>query len=152
MARVTDRTDDLARQLDDLRQQYQAIGGVLRAMAGAAGLQPVLDEVMEASKRLCIADYGALYFLEARLLHVAAFHGEAGGAEYDRAHPHALDRSTGAGRAAVTRAPVHIPDIQSDPEYVYGGPRYFRALLAVPIEIEEDLIGVVVVVRRESEP
>src|SRR5262245_15848530 len=106
MARVTDRADELARQLDDLRQQQQAIGGVLRAMTGAAGLDPVLNEVMEAAKRLSNADYGALYLLEDRLLHVTAFHGEAGGAEYDRAHPHALDRSTGAGRAAVTRAPV----------------------------------------------
>src|SRR5262249_17748027 len=69
-----------------------------------------------------------------------------------RAHPHALDRSTGAGRAAVSHAPVHIPDIEADREYGYGGPRYFRALLGVPIEIEEDLIGVVVVVRRKPEP
>src|SRR5262245_23392417 len=152
MARVTDRTEDLTRQVDDLRQQQQAIGGLLRAMAAAAGLQPVLNEVLEAAKRLCDADYGAVYLLEDRLLHVAAFHGEAGGAAFDREHPHALDRSTGAGRAAVTRGPVHIPDVIADPEYSYGGPRYFRALLSVPIEIDEDLIGVVLVVRREPEP
>jgi two-component system, NtrC family, sensor kinase len=149
MTGVTHSSEHLARELADLRQQQQAIGGVLRAMAGSAGLQPVLDEVVEACKRLCGADFGALYFLEDRLLHVAAFHGE--GAEYDREHPHPLDRSTGAGRAAVTRRPVHIPDILADPEYAYGGPRYFRALLGVPIKVEEDLIGVVVLVRAEPD-
>jgi class 3 adenylate cyclase len=151
MAGVTSHTEALARQLDDLRQQQQAIGGVLRAMAGSAGLQPVLDEVIEACKRLCKADFGALYFLEDRLLHVAAFHGDAAGAEYDRDHPHPLDRSTGAGRAAVTRQPVHIPDILADPEYGYLGPRYFRALLGVPMMIEQDVIGVVILVRLEPD-
>jgi adenylate cyclase len=50
------------------------------------------------------------------------------------------------------REPVHIPDIEADPEYSYPGPRPFRAMLGVPILVEKDLIGVVVVVRREPEP
>jgi hypothetical protein len=37
-----------------------------------AGIQPVLDEVVEAGERLCRADYGALYLLEHGLLHVVA--------------------------------------------------------------------------------
>jgi hypothetical protein len=63
---------ELARQLEDLRAQQRAISGVLRAFARAAGLQPVLDEVVEACRRLCNADYGALWLLEhADLLPVA---------------------------------------------------------------------------------
>ena len=144
---------ELARQVDDLRAQQQAIGGVLRAVARSAGIQPVLDEVVEASERLCRADYGALYLLEHGLLRVAAHNTHADGAEYDRQHPHALDRTTGAGRAAVAREPVHIPDIREDPEYSYGGPTaYYRSLIAVPVMVEDDLIGVVVLVRREPEP
>jgi hypothetical protein len=50
----------LERQLEDLRAQQRAISAVLRAVARAAGLTPVLDEVVEACKRLCEADYGAL--------------------------------------------------------------------------------------------
>jgi class 3 adenylate cyclase len=143
----------VAREVEDLREQQRAISGVLRALARSAGVQPVLDEVVEACKRLCNADYGALYLLEHGLLHVVAHNTEADGAEWDRQHPHALDRTTAAGRAAVMREPVHIPDIREDPEYSYGGPReYYRSMIGVPIMVEDELIGVVVLVRREPEP
>jgi class 3 adenylate cyclase len=122
---------------------------VLRAVARSAGLQPVLDEIVEACRRLCDAEHGALYLLEGDLLRVVTDKGEGGTAEYDRLHPHALDRTTGAGRTAVTGAPVHIPDVSADPEYLYSGPHGFRALLGVPIKVDQDLIGVVVLVRRE---
>jgi class 3 adenylate cyclase len=143
---------ELARQLEDLRAQRHAISGVLRAVARAAGLQPVLDEVVEASRRLCNADYGALWLLEQGLLHLAVHEGSPEGAEYDRQHPHALDRTSAAGRAALAREPIHIPDVLADPEYVYAGPRFYRSMLGVPIMVEDDLIGVVVLVRREPEP
>jgi class 3 adenylate cyclase len=139
-------------ELDDLREQRDAISGVLRAVARSAGLQPVLDEVVEACRRLCDADYGALYLLQHGLLHVATEQGEPPSSEYDRSHPHALDRTTGAGRAAVTGAAVHIPDVLADPEYTYAGPFRYRALLATPIEFEDELIGVVVLVRLEPNP
>ncbi len=140
---------DLARQLAAVREQQRALGSVLRAVACSAGLQPVLDEIVEASRRLCAADYGALYLLEGELLRVATYNGEPGSAEYDRSHPHRVDRSTGAGRTAVTGEPVHIPDIQADPEYAYPGPAGYRALLGMPIRVDATLIGVVVLVRRE---
>jgi class 3 adenylate cyclase/putative methionine-R-sulfoxide reductase with GAF domain len=152
MAGVAPDDAELARQLEDLRGQQHAISGVLRAVARAAGLQPVLDEVVEACRRLCNADYGALWLLEHGLLHLAVHQGSPEGAEYDRQHPHALDRTTAAGRAALARETVHIPDILADPEYVYPGPRFYRAMLGVPIMVEDELIGVVVLVRREPEP
>jgi class 3 adenylate cyclase len=153
MAGVAYDDAELARQLEDVREQQRAISGVLRAVARSAGIQPVLDEVVEACERLCRADYGALYLLEQGFLRVVAHHTEIEGAEYDRQHPHALDRTTAAGRAAVMREPVHIPDIRDDPEYTYGGPtEYYRSLIGVPIMVEDDLIGAVVLVRREPEP
>jgi class 3 adenylate cyclase len=143
---------ELARQLEDLRAQQQAVSGVLRAVARASGLQPVLDEVVEACRRLCDGDYGSLWLLEHGLLQLAVHHGSPEGADYDRQHPHALDRTTAAGRAALVRETIHIPDILADPEYTYPGPRFFRAMLGVPIMVEDELIGVVVLVRREPEP
>ena len=136
-------------ELEDLREQADAISRVLRAVARSAGLEPVLEEVVEACRRLCDADYGALYLLDHGLLHIATDQGEPPSAEYDRSHPHALDRTTGAGRAAVTGAAVHIPDVLADPEYTYAGPFRYRALFATPIRGEGELIGVVVLVRQE---
>jgi class 3 adenylate cyclase/putative methionine-R-sulfoxide reductase with GAF domain len=153
MASVVPDYAELARQLEDMREQQRAISDVLRAVARSEGIQPVLEEVIEAGERLCGADYGALYLLEHGLLHVVASHTHAESVEWDRQHPHALDRTTGAGRAAVAREPIHIPDIDNDPEYSYGGPREgYRSLIAVPIMVEDDLIGVVVLIRREPQP
>ena len=152
MAGVASDNAELARQLDDVREQQRAISGVLRAVARSDGLQPVLDEVVEACRRLSKADQGALYLLQDGLLHSAAHHGLAEAIEYDRRHPHALDRTTAAGRAAVTRQPVHIPDIEKDPEYTYAGPRPYRSMLTVPVIVEDELIGALTVVREEQQP
>jgi class 3 adenylate cyclase/putative methionine-R-sulfoxide reductase with GAF domain len=152
VADVARNSADLARELEDVREQQRAISGVLRAVARSAGLRPVLDEVAEACRRLCQADYGAVWLLQNGLLHLGAHQGEPAGARYDREHPHALDRTTAAGRAAVERSPVQIPDVLDDPEYTYPGPRFFRTMLGVPIMFEDKLIGVVVVVRREPRP
>jgi class 3 adenylate cyclase len=142
----------LARELADLREQQRAVSGVLRALAESAGVQPVLDEVTDACTRLCAADNSALWLLEGGLLHSVAHRGEPGGIKYDREHPHAVDRGTIAGRTAVVRAPVHVPDVLLDKEYTYSGPVAYRAMLGVPIMIEDDLIGVIVVVRKEPRP
>jgi class 3 adenylate cyclase len=143
---------ELARQLEDAREQQRALGSVLRAVVRSAGLQPVLDELVEACRKLCAADNGALWLLEGGVLRSGVHQGEADGADYDRQHPHALDRSTAAGRTALDRRPVHIPDILADPEYAYPGPRAFRTMLGVPVMVEDELIGVVVLVRREPQP
>jgi class 3 adenylate cyclase len=149
---VIGKEENLARELRELREQRRAISDVLGAVARSAGLQPVLDEIVEACRRLCDADYGVLYLLDRGLLRAATYHGAPESAEYDRQHPHALDRTTGAGRSAVTGEPVHIPDILADPEYAYPGPARYRALLGMPIKVDQDLIGVVVLVRSEPQP
>jgi hypothetical protein len=113
---------ELARRLEDAHKQQRAISSVLRAVARSAGLQPVLDEVVEACMRLCKAGNGALWLLENDLLVSVAHHGGAEAAEYDSRHPHAVDRTSAAGRTALTREPVVIPDIELDPEYTYSGP------------------------------
>jgi class 3 adenylate cyclase/putative methionine-R-sulfoxide reductase with GAF domain len=147
-----DPTAELRRELEAQREQQEAIKAVLSALAGTAGLQPVLDEVAEACRRLCSAELGGLWLLEGEHLHSVAHQGDPEGVAYDREHPHVLDRTTLTGRTAVTRQPVHIPDVELDPEYAYAGPRPYRSMLGVPILFEEDLIGVVGLVRREPEP
>lgn len=138
-------------QIEALREQQRAISDVLHAVASASGLQPVLDEIIESCRRLCEADNGALWLLEDDgLLHSVAHQGELEAVQYDREHPHALDRTTAAGRVALTREVVHIPDTEIDPEYVYPGPRSYRSMLGVPIMAEGELVGVVVAVRRDQ--
>jgi class 3 adenylate cyclase len=138
------------RELETLRAQQDALSEVLRAMARSEGLQSVLDKVVERSRALCGASNGALWLVEDDgLLHSVSHEGGPAAARYDSEHPHALDRTTIAGRTAVTRATVRVPDIEEDPEYDYDGPRPFRSFLGAPVMIDEELIGVVVVTRAE---
>jgi adenylate cyclase len=144
---------ELARSNERLREQQGAIGSVLRTLVRSAELQPVLDEVSEAARRLCAAQYASLYLADGDVMRAVSGAGGLEALEYDMTHPHALDRTTFAGRAAVTRAIVHIPDIQADREYLYPGPRAgYRAGLGVPVLFEEELIGVLAIVRAEPKP
>jgi hypothetical protein len=56
-----DVSAELARRLEYAQEQQRAISSVLRAVAKSAGLQPVLDEVVEAATRLCRAENAELY-------------------------------------------------------------------------------------------
>jgi adenylate cyclase len=146
---------ELARSNERLRAQQDAISSVLRAVVRSAGLQPVLDEVSRAARRLCDGQYASLYLAEGSVLRAVSGDGGSGveQLEYDKTYPHPFDRTTFAGRTAVTRAIVHIPDVDLDPEYAYPGPRAgYRAGIGVPVLFEDELIGVLIIVRTEPEP
>jgi class 3 adenylate cyclase len=142
----------LARENESLRDQQRALGNVLRAVARSAGLQPVLDEVVDAATRLSNAQNGRLWLYKDGMLHVVANCGSTEGLEFDRQHPKVPERTSMAGRTALTRAIVHIPDVEADPEYTYSGPRHYRSGLNIPILLDDDLIGVIGIVRKEVGP
>jgi class 3 adenylate cyclase len=144
---------ELARSNERLRAQQDAISSVLRAVVRSGKLQPVLDEVTTAAMRLCAGQYALLYLAEGDVLLAVSGVGGVHQWEYDKSHPHSLDRTTFAGRTAVTREIVHVPDVRLDPEYAYLGPRTgFRAGLGVPVLFEDELIGVLLIVREEPGP
>jgi class 3 adenylate cyclase len=145
-ARQVADTEEVSRT-DRLREQQRAISRVLRAVVQSEGLQPVLDEVIEAATRLCEAKNGRLWLFKDGMLHVVANHGLREGYEYDNQHPKIPDRTSMAARAALTREIVHLPDVDADPEYTYAGPRPFRSGLNVPIMLDDELIGVIGIVR-----
>jgi GAF domain-containing protein len=138
----------LQRRLD----QQQAISGVLRAISRSAGLQTVLDEIVDIVTRLGGGDNVRMWLVRDGLLHAVANGGWTDGWEYDKGHPHAIDASSAAGRAALTREPVHIEDVTADPEYTYEGPVTWRANLSVPILLDDELIGVFGIVKEEPKP
>ena len=155
MARLTTEAAELARQLENARARQDAVGDVLRAIARSEGLQPVFEAVVEAANRICEGDYSALYLAEGDVFRVSVFSGGSQEQfEYERSHPHTRDRQTLVGRVALTREPVHIGDALADPEYSWEGQRMggYRSLVGVPVLVDDDLIGVIGVVRRTPEP
>jgi class 3 adenylate cyclase len=132
----------------DEADALRALGGVLRVLVQSGGVQPVLDEVVEATTRLCSASNGRLYVLREGLLHPVANYGARAGYDYEVEHPVAPDRGTMTGRVVLTREIVNIADVDADPEYTYAGPRPFRSALSVPILLDEELIGVIGITRE----
>jgi class 3 adenylate cyclase len=150
---MSSKTDSRDATIESLREQQRAISSVLRAVARSEGLQPVLDEAIEAATQLCDGEYGSLHLTEGDLFLAVSHSGSFAQWEYDKEHPHTLDRTTLVGRAALTRSPVHIPDVQADPEYDYSGPRTgLRAGIGVPILLEDELIGAMSIIRKLPEP
>jgi len=146
---------ELSSQVESLLSQQRALSRVLRAMAGAEDLQPVLDEVVSSAMRLCDADHGQLYLAEGDVFVVVSSSGNARAAhEYSVRHPHGRDRTTIVGRAAVAGATVQIPDVLDDAEYSYGGQQIigYRALLGVPIVLDGELTGAIGLGRDQPGP
>ena len=73
---------------------------------------------------------------------------------YVRNIPVKPERGTAAGRALLERKAVHIPDVQTDPEYDFEGRRFdaYRTILGVPMLREGDPIGVLTLTRSEVRP
>jgi class 3 adenylate cyclase len=141
---------ELARENENLRDQRRAISDVLRAVARSEGLQPVLDEIVEAANRLCHGEHAQLYLADGDLFRIVSQTGDLHGAyEYAEERPHARDRTTVVGRVALTGEAVQIPDVLVDPDYSYGAQQIvgYRALLGVPIVLEDELIGAIAVGR-----
>ncbi|HET8558469.1 MAG TPA: adenylate/guanylate cyclase domain-containing protein [Gaiellaceae bacterium] len=146
---------ELTRQLGTLREQQQAVAAVLRAVAHSESLEDVFSAVLDAAMRLCNGDFGAFYLKDGEVLRTAVQNG--GSPEhtsYEMTHPHAVDRRTMAGRVALTRSPVHIPDVLEDPEYSWPGREMsdYRTAMGVPILLDEELIGVIGMIRYEARP
>jgi GAF domain-containing protein/CheY-like chemotaxis protein/sensor histidine kinase YesM len=148
---VEARTEDLTRSVEELR----ALGEVGRAVSSTLDLETVLTTIVSRANQLSGTNAGVIYEYdepseEFRLRATRNYPDEF--VELLRGAP--LRKGEGAvGHLAVTREPVQIPDILSEPAYqsrvrdvlVRSG---YRALLAVPLLREDHILGALVVSRK----
>jgi signal transduction histidine kinase/HAMP domain-containing protein len=146
------RTAELTRSVGEL----QALGEVGRAISSTLDLETVLATVVSRANELAETDGGALYEFDAatqafRLRATDRFPDDF--AAVLRNTP--LVYGEGAvGRAAMTRGPIQIADVtESDALYTsrvkdallrFG----YRSLLAVPLLVENQVVGALVVNRK----
>jgi PAS domain S-box-containing protein len=144
--------------LTEALAQQAATAEILRVIRHSpTDAQPVFDMIAERAMRLCGALHGGVLRFDGKLIHVAA-HVAVSPAFSDalrRTYPMPPGRSTVAARAILTRATVHIPDIERDPEYEFGEAARaagFRSALAAPMLRDGEAIGAIVVFGGEAAP
>jgi GAF domain-containing protein/nitrogen-specific signal transduction histidine kinase len=112
---------------------------VLKAMSASPGdAQPVFDLIANRARAFCEADGAMVTLLEDGMLHLRIHIGatQTASAAYEAYFPCPVDDSTTLGRAVLTRAPVHNPDLLADPGYrmkAITSVNLVRSNAAVPI-------------------
>ena len=148
---LRERTAELTRSVAEL----QALEEVLRAVNSSLDLDTVLETIISRAVQLSQADEGTIYeFDDAEHIFVPK---STFGMTAERVTALRERRirigETPLGISAAAREPLHIPDLSQSP-HVAGVPELLRngihALLAVPLQRENQIVGGLVIRRRTT--
>ncbi len=148
------RTRDLTRSVAEL----QALGEVSRAVSSTLDLETVLNTIVTRAVQLSNANGGILYEYDEATQEFSRIRGRHGLdddlVEVLSASPLRLGEGA-AGRAATLQAPVQVSDVLAEGTYDVARirgifeRRGYRSLLAVPMLLEQQIVGVLAVWGRE---
>jgi two-component system NtrC family sensor kinase len=150
---VQAKTADLQESL----QQQTATADVLKVISRSAfDLKSVLTTLTESAKSLCGASLGIICLRDGEVMRLRAESGcTQAFVDFMEANPIRPGRATITGRVFMDGKPVHVADVQHDPEYNFGqAPTIgaYRAVLAVPLMRDGAVEGVLLLGRPEPGP
>ena len=151
------RSGDLTESLE----QQTATSEVLKIISSSPGeLTPVFDALLENAVRICGAQFGNLLLCDADTFWFGATHGAPPAyADFVRREgPFRVDSRLGLGQMLQTRETYQVADIAAAPAHgdklrtatieLAGA----RTVLGVPMLKDNDIVGSIIIYRREVRP
>jgi len=151
-------------ELSESLERQTATSEVLRAISSSPGeLKPIFSAMLSNAVRICEAKVGNLFLWDGDDFRAVAVHGESDYADWFRRDPMArVHEQPGSPLDRLVRGKevIHIPDLQQDQSYIDGNHRIVslvetagaRTHLVVPMLKDRELIGAIVIYRREVRP
>jgi signal transduction histidine kinase len=154
------RSEELAAanaELTESLAHQTATGEILRVIAGSRDdVQPVFDAIAQSARRLCDANFCAVFTFDGKLLHLVAHHNVSPEslAVWKARWPAAPDRVTAVGRATLDCAVAQIPDVDGEPGYESYLPVAravgYRSIVGVPLLREGRPLGALALSRATT--
>jgi GAF domain-containing protein len=151
---LEERTRELARSVEELK----ALGEVGQAVSSTLDLQTVLSTIVGRAVQLSGTDCGIIYEYDEPTceFHLrASYQMEQELVDAYRATPLRIGEGA-TGRAAETKMPTQIADLRQEQEFATRGMRPilsrlgYRSLLAVPLLLDQKIMGALTIYRRET--
>ncbi len=159
--RLFEEVQERTRELSESLEQQTATADVLKVISSSPGdLEPVFEAMLEKAVQICDAKFGNLFLREGDVFRICATHG-APPAYVDFLRSEQvfhLNPSVGLGLLVKTKEPYRLADIAAVPTRgdklrqatinVAGA----RSLVGIPMLKDNEVIGGIVIYRREVRP
>ena len=144
-------------ELIEVKAQLAATSDVLTAIGrSASDVDAVLGALVDSARQLCHADVSQIHLVEDKILKLVRSSGlSEAGVEFMARHPMGPDRQSLIGRVQLYGTTQQITDVLSDPDYARFDLQRLaglRTVLGVPMQLDGELVGVMVVWRIEVNP
>ena len=162
--RLFDEVQARTRELTEALEQQTATSEVLGVISSSPSeLEPVFRAMLVNATGLCEASYGALWLCEGDGYRTVALHGPLPEAYLEQLRPGTVfhpDPEVSLVRATKTRQAVQVADLSATQAYLDRDPlpvaavdiAGIRTLVTVPMLKENEVVGAIVIYRREVRP
>jgi class 3 adenylate cyclase len=150
--------DRLKRERDEALEQLAATSELLQIISKSTGeLGPVFQVMLRNAIQICQATFGTMFKFSGGAFRALASYGDAPAFLTEQSHMVSEHPDNPLSRMVISTEPVHVADLRAERAYKERDPRIVamiedagaRTLLDVPMLKDGELIGAILVYRKE---